>query len=99
MSRNEKKIRDVCAELGIYVETLRWDQTGYSGGWILNESVPIGLSTEEAIAYLRESPSHFENVAEREAEEIIFTDCNVCGIKLREKGEFKMGMCLMCAEE
>lgn len=59
MSRNEKLIRAKCAELGIEVESLRWEpigpaveMCGYSGGWILNEFDPIGLSTKEALEHL-----------------------------------------------
>ncbi len=77
MSRNEKRIRDVCAKLGIYVGSLRWEPIGMAmemcgreGGWILNDFDPIGLSTEEAIDYLTESPSHFESIAEH-AEDLL----------------------------
>jgi hypothetical protein len=75
VSRNEKRIREVAAELGIYVESLRWEPIGMdfemcgrSGGWILNGFESIGLSTEEAIKYLRKWPSHFESIAEHEDE-------------------------------
>lgn len=73
MSRNEKRIRDKCTELGIEVESLRWEpigmameMCGHSGGWILNDFDPVGLSTEEALANL---PAHarYLKIAEENA--------------------------------
>ncbi len=29
----------------------------------------------------------------------VFTNCNVCGIKLRHPEEYAMGMCIRCAAE
>jgi hypothetical protein len=30
---------------------------------------------------------------------VVFTNCNVCGIRLRTEDEEKMGMCARCAAE
>jgi hypothetical protein len=65
MSRNEKRIRDVCKELGVTVISLIWEPVtsgfemcGPNGGWLLNNFDSIGYSTDEAIAWLRESASY-----------------------------------------
>lgn len=39
------------------------------------------------------------NYHEFREEKPVFTNCNVCGIVLREPGEFQMGMCERCAGE
>lgn len=36
---------------------------------------------------------------ERLKEAVVFTHCNVCGIKLRTEDEEKMGMCERCSKE
>lgn len=60
-SKNDQRIRSVCDELGIKVNSLVWENVtrgcemeGYYGGWLLNDFYPIGLSTDAAIATLRE---------------------------------------------
>ena len=40
-----------------------------------------------------------ENVPEAFQMQHVFTDCNVCGIKLRTESEHRMGMCDRCAAE
>jgi hypothetical protein len=37
--------------------------------------------------------------AQAEHDKRVFTNCNVCGIKLRTADEDKMGMCVRCAGE
>lgn len=64
-SKNAKRIRDLCWQLGIQVESLVWENpgpalemAGCSGGWILNGR-PIGLSTHDALAHLQQCPESY----------------------------------------
>lgn len=59
MSPNEHRIRQACQRLGVPIVSLRWEpvsagleMAGPSGGWLLNDCDPIGLSTDEAIQNL-----------------------------------------------
>jgi hypothetical protein len=56
MSRNEKKIRKLAQELGIEIESIKWEpwgkameMCGPSGGWIVNEGEYVALSIGELL--------------------------------------------------
>lgn len=86
MSRNEKKIRDVCAKHNVYVGTLRWESLGKDmemcgreGGWNLNTFNPIGHSTADAIDFIERFHESLESVEEHddEDEEIVMEQADV----------------------
>ena len=69
MSRNEAKIRSACDKHGVVVDSLKWEPVGgavemcgLSGGWILNEFLPIGLSTADAIGYVERFHASMEKL-------------------------------------
>ena len=77
MSRNEKKIRKLAADLGIRIKSIVWEPWGQSfemqgiaGGWIINED-PIGLNIEEALGFMRQFPDSLKPYDDDDLQEVI----------------------------